>query len=80
MNQYKYETHLHTVQGSACGWLTGAEMARIFKNGGYTGIVITDHFFGGNTAIDRSLPWEQWVEQFCKGYESAKAEGDRIGL
>ena len=80
MNKYLYETHLHTAQGSACGWLTGAEMAQIFRAAGYTGIVITDHFFGGNTSIDRSLPWAQWVEQFCKGYESAKAEGDRIGL
>lgn len=80
MKKYVYETHLHTCQGSACGCVTGAEMARLYKAAGYAGVVITDHFFGGNTAIDRSLPWEQWVEEFCKGYESAKTEGDKIGL
>ncbi len=77
---YLYETHMHTSQGSACGKSTGAEMARAYKAAGYTGIIITDHFFYGNTAADRSLPWAEWVEQYCKGYEDAKAEGDKIGL
>lgn len=77
---YLYETHMHTCEGSACGHNTGAEMARAYKEAGYTGIIITDHFFYGNTAIDRSLPWEEWVEQYCKGYEHAKEEGDKIGL
>lgn len=80
MERYLYETHLHTSEGSNCGKVPGAEMARKFKEAGYTGIVVTDHFIGGNTAIDRSLPWDQWVEGFCKGYENAKAEGDKIGL
>lgn len=78
--KYIYETHLHTKEASACGRIPGAQMARKYKAAGYTGVVITDHFFWGNTAIDRSLPWEQWVEAFCKGYEDAKAEGDKIGL
>jgi len=78
--KYLYETHLHTAQSSACGKVPGEEMARLYKEAGYTGIVITDHFFGGNTCVDRSLPWKEWVEGFCRGYEAAKAEGDRIGL
>lgn len=77
---YRYETHLHTSQGSACGRCTGAEMAKAYKDAGYTGIIVTDHFFYGNTAVDRSLPWEEWVEGYCKGYEDAKEEGDKIGL
>lgn len=80
MEKFLYETHLHTSEASACGMLTGAEQARKFKEAGYTGIVVTDHFIGGNTAIDRSLPWEAWVEGLCKGYESAREEGDKIGL
>ena len=77
---YAYETHLHTSQGSACGRSTGAEMARACMAAGYTGIIVTDHFVHGNTAVDRSLPWTEWVEKFCLGYEDAKKEGDRIGL
>lgn len=79
-NRYIYETHLHTSESSACSHNTGAEMARAYKEAGYTGIIITDHFFYGNTAVDRRLPWKDWVEQFCLGYEHAKAEGDKIGL
>ncbi len=77
---YKYETHLHTSQGSACGHSTGAEMARAHKEQGYTGIFVTDHFFNGNSAVDRKLPWKEKIELFCKGYEDAKEEGDKIGL
>ena len=78
--QYKYETHLHTKEASACSFNTGAELVRAAKEAGYAGIMVTDHHWGGNTAISRDLPWEDFVEQFCKGYENAKEEGDKIGL
>lgn len=78
---YYYETHLHTCQGSACGRSTGAEHVRRYKELGYQGIIVTDHFFGGNTAVPRDLPsWEERINLYCSGYEDAKAEGDRIGL
>lgn len=77
---YKYETHMHTSEGSACGKSAGAEMARAHKELGYTGIFVTDHFFNGNCTVDKSLAWAEKIELFCKGYESAKAEGDKIGL
>lgn len=79
-NRYLYETHMHTSESSACAHNTGAEMARAYRKAGYTGIIVTDHFFYGNTAVDRRLPWKEWVEQFCLGYEHAKEEGDKIGL
>ena len=77
---FLYETHMHTCQASACGKATGKEQARVYKAAGYTGIIITDHFFGGNTAVDRELPWEERIDLFWKGYEDAKEEGDKIGL
>lgn len=79
-NGYLYDTHMHTSEGSACGSATGAEQARAYAQAGYTGIIVTDHFFYGNTAVDRKLAWSDWVEAYCKGYEHAKAEGDKIGL
>ena len=77
---YLYEMHLHTSQGSACGRSTGAEHARFYHALGYRGVFITDHFFHGNTAVPRGIPWQEYVQRFCQGYEDAKAEGDRIGL
>ena len=77
---YRYEIHLHTSQSSACGRSTGAEHARYYKALGYDGIFVSDHFYRGNCAVRRDLPWYEWVRRFCEGYRDAKAEGDRIGL
>ncbi|MDR2101844.1 MAG: PHP domain-containing protein [Treponema sp.] len=78
--KYLYETHLHTSQSSACGVSPGHEYIRRYKDLGYTGIIITDHFYRGNTAVDPSLPWKKWVDRFCRGFEDAREEGARRGL
>lgn len=77
---YKYETHCHTSEASGCGMSTGYEMAQKYKDEGYDGIFITDHFFNGNSAVPRALPWKERIELYCKGYENAKELGDKIGL
>ncbi|MBQ3905409.1 MAG: hypothetical protein II743_01450, partial [Lachnospiraceae bacterium] len=77
---YRYETHLHTVEGSACGVTPGREYPAIFKELGYDAIFITDHFFHGNTRPSRELPWPEYVDAYMKGYEEAKKAGDAIGF
>ena len=71
---------MHTSQSSACGRGTPEEMVRAYKNAGYDGIIVTDHFMNGNSCIDTSLPWEKQVELYCLAYEKAKACGDKEGL
>ena len=75
-----YETHLHTKEGSACSRNTAEELVHAYKAAGYTVIIVTDHFYRGNCAVDRNCSWEDWVEGYCKGYENAKAAGDKCGL
>jgi len=77
---YKYETHLHTTEASACATFDAVKQVRKYKELGYTGIVVTDHFFNGYTCIPADLPWEERVDLFCKGYENAKEEGNRLGV
>lgn len=77
---YKYETHLHTTEASACAKNSAEEMARACKEAGYTGIFTTDHAWGGNTSVDRTLPWEEWVRRFALGYRHAKEWGDKNEL
>lgn len=74
---YKYELHMHTSEGSACGQNTGAEMVELYRKMGYAGLVVTDHFYRGNTAPSRDLPWRDFVEAYSAGYRSAQkaAEG-----
>ena len=79
-DKFVYETHLHTSQASACAKNTGREMAIAHKEAGYTGIIVTDHFVYGNTAVDRSLPWQDWVHAYCAGYRDALAIGKEIDL
>jgi hypothetical protein len=76
--KYKYETHLHTKEASACGGNTGAEMVRAHYRAGYSGMIVTDHFFNGNTAIPAHLSWPERVELFCLGYESALREAEKL--
>jgi len=79
--EFLYETHCHTAESSRCASVSAAEQVRIYKNGGYTGIIVTDHFIHGNTIISNKLLWKSWekkIHWFVKGYETAKTEGDKI--
>ena len=79
-NKFRYDLHVHTYEGSACAHSPGRDIADFYKAEGYTGIVVTDHFYAGNTRVDRSLPWEEWLAGFRRGWEETKARGDEIGL
>lgn len=68
---YRYETHLHTSQGSACGSSSGNEYIRPYFEAGYSGIFVTDHFFGGNTAAPREADWQTKLKVYCSGYQLA---------
>lgn len=71
MTTYKYETHLHTKEGSACGASRGEEYIKPYIEAGYDGIFVTDHFFGGNTAAPRDADWATRINWYCSGYENA---------
>ena len=44
MKVFKYETHLHTLEGSACGRSSGSDYIKPLFEAGYSGIFVTDHF------------------------------------
>lgn len=77
---FKYETHLHTMEASKCARQPAADYVQYYIDQGYTGIFVTDHFTGYCPAPDPSLPWREWVDAYCLGYEHAKEEGDKRGL
>ncbi|MDR2181570.1 MAG: PHP domain-containing protein [Treponema sp.] len=77
---FLYETHLHTSQSSACGESPGRDYIQRYIDHGFTGIMVTDHFFNSNCSADRTLPWSEWVKRYCEGYEDARNEGEKRGL
>lgn len=75
---YRYETHCHANFCSKCAHSTPAEMVRAYKDAGYAGLILTDHFIHGYTCVDQSLPWAQRMACYWGAYLQAKAEGDSL--
>ena len=73
---FKYELHLHTSQGSKCAHSEGKEYVDFYISNGYSGAVVTDHFYRGNTRPDRNIPWEQYMEEFLSGYYDMKSAAE----
>ena len=77
---YLYETHLHTAGISKCAVSGGADYIAGYKDMGYSGLIVTDHFYNGNSALPKNISWQEWVNRFYRGYEEAKEEGERQGF
>lgn len=72
---YQFEIHAHTSEVSRCGRVAGAEMVRLYREAGYSGMVITDHV-NPWTFQDLGLTgWEAKAQHFLKGYRAAKEAG-----
>lgn len=68
---YKYETHCHTSMGSLCARMDVEKVLALYKQHGYDGVFITDHFLNGNTSVKRGRAWSDMIEDYCKPYETA---------
>lgn len=77
---HKYETHLHTFPVSKCAKATVQETLDFYKQNGYDGVFITNHFLDGNINIDASLSYEERIAFFCSDYEEGVKYGESIGL
>lgn len=77
---FYYELHSHTNAASLCSQVAPEEYIKFYIDRGYSGMVVTDHFYHGNTSINRRLPWTEFVDEFCQGYYRAKKEGDKHGF
>ena len=77
---FYYELHSHTNAASLCSIVEPEEYIQFYINKGYSGMVITDHFYHGNTSVNRRLPWDVFIDEYCEGYYKAKREGDKHGF
>ncbi len=77
---FKYDIHTHTADSSRCGVVRASETVHRYKEAGYTGIIITDHFVNGSTRADKNASWKERIEVLTAGYRAAKEEGAGIGL
>ena len=77
---FYYELHAHTNAGSLCSMVEPEEYVQFYIDKGFSGMVITDHFYHGNTSVNRRLNWDVFIDEFCEGYYRAKREGDKRGF
>ena len=85
LTSYKYELHVHTSECDRYALLSARELVHLYKEAGYDGMVITDHYieyFYKNWFPDEleGLTHEQQVTRWLKGFRTAKEEGDKIGF
>ena len=77
---FKYDIHVHSSGTSHCGHSTAREMVDAALNSGFSGFVLTNHFYNGNTLLDRKSPWEDFVEVYANEYLDAKEYGEQKGI
>ena len=77
---YIYETHVHTSPVSLCASATVRQTVEFYKNAGYSGLFITNHFIDGNIGTDRSRPEAQKLDFYYSDYYEARAIGEEIGI
>ncbi len=77
---YLYETHLHTVPVSTCAKSTVRESLEFYKELGYTGVFITNHFIDGNINIDKTSPYEDKINFYFSDYEEGARLSGEIGI
>ncbi len=77
---YFYELHLHTSETSRCGRSAAREMVAAYKEKGFTGLVVTDHFVNGYSWAALPETWKEKMDVFVKGYYAAKEAGDEMGM
>lgn len=78
--KFRYEMHQHTSPCSHCGHADPVELVHKLKEQGLAGCVLTDHFYHGNSGIDRDLSWEEFCRPYEENYLIAKEEGAKTGI
>lgn len=75
----KFEMHMHTSEVSPCSKRSAFEGIKDYKEAGYDGVVITDHF---NDYVLESFNGSdrERVKRYLKGYYKAKEAGSALGI
>lgn len=74
--QYLYETHIHTSEVSGCGKVSIRESVELYKQKGYSGMMVTDHMIPSIFEKCACASWNDKVSRFLEGYLIAKDIAD----
>lgn len=71
MGKYLFDTHIHTKEASSCSREWAADIVKRYKELGYDGLIITDHFSASQFKRHGST-YEEQVQRYLSGYRAAK--------
>lgn len=77
---FLYEPHLHTRPASRCARHSVETALHFYKEHGFDGVFITNHFLNGNTGADSTLSRAEQLDFFCRDYFEALALARKIGI
>ena len=67
--KYKYELHCHTGNVSSCAVIDAADLVKMYREAGYSGLVVTDHY--NIHTFKNPLAPRRFTEHFLSGYRRA---------
>lgn len=70
--EYKYELHCHTSMVSRCGRVAPKEIVRLYREKGYSGIVVTEHYSPLTFGIRSYYKPQQLVDFYLSSYYEMK--------
>ncbi|MBR6780817.1 MAG: PHP domain-containing protein [Clostridia bacterium] len=69
---FKYEIHCHTRETSVCATAAAADMVKMYREHGYDGIVVTDHFSPMTFPPTKLFCPQKHTDFYFRGYRAAK--------
>ncbi len=77
---YKYETHLHSFPVSLCATVSIEEQLTFYKELGYDGVFVTNHFIDGNFNSEGASSYKEQIESYFSDYEKGVEIGKKLGI
>ena len=71
MRKYLFDTHIHTKEASSCSEVYAADIVKRYKELGYDGLIITDHFSASQFSRHGET-YDEQVQKYLSGYRTAK--------
>ena len=77
---YKYEIHCHTKETSVCATAKASDMVHLYRDHGYDGIVVTDHFSPMTFPLTKLFCPQKHTDFYFRGYHVAKKAAEGTSL
>ena len=79
--EYLTETHSHTADVSVCAKSSAEELVSLYKEAGYSTVVLTNHMNGSAFSRPGITDWQKKIDHLMRGYDKAyKLAGNDLNL